>query len=96
MKSRHRVLTVRLSEADWDVVVRIADQRGFSRAEVGRMALMYGMKMLQSGHGFNLKRTLLLLEYIQAGMDLIITREYADFADKLLPIAQKRVDTYHA
>ena len=39
---------------------------------------------------------LILLEYTQAALDLIITREHADFADKLPLIAQERMDTYHA
>ena len=86
----------RLSGSDLALLDAVVAKRNFGRSEAIRAALSIGLPLLEAGHSFNLKRSLLLLEYIQAGMDLIITREHSDFADKLPLIAQERMDTYHA
>ncbi|QQV79294.1 ribbon-helix-helix protein, CopG family (plasmid) [Sphingomonas aliaeris] len=96
MTDKHQVLTLRLNGDDWAALNRIADKRGFSRAEAARAALMQGLRFAEAGHTFNITRTVLLLEYMQAAIDVIITRDHGDAVPALLEAAQQRLETFHA
>ena len=92
----NQFLSFRVSQTELDALDAIATQRGASRSEIARSALALGVPLLAAARSINVTRMLILLEYTQAALDLIITREHADFAEKLPLIAQERMDTYHA
>ncbi|MFC0683967.1 hypothetical protein, partial [Novosphingobium clariflavum] len=71
-------------------------ERGISRSEIIRLALIFGIPLATASHSFNISRVLLILEQLSASMDLIVTREHPDFADKIIDIAQERVEAHHA
>lgn len=96
MTDRHQVLTLRLNGADWDALDKVALKHGFSRAEAARSALMQGIRFAEAGHTFNVTRAVLLLEYMQATIDVIITRDHGDVVAELLEAAKQRLETYHA
>lgn len=90
------VVTVRLAPDEVQAADALASSRGCSRSEAIRLALSFGIPLARQGVTLNLPRFALLLEYIQAGVDLIVSREHADFADRLEAIALSRVDEFHA
>ena len=96
MNNRHRVLTLRLSGEDWDRLEAVAAKRGFTRAEAARSALLHGIRLADAGHAFNVTRLILLIEYMQAAIDVIITRDHGDVIAELLASAKERVELYHA
>lgn len=87
---------VRLAPDEIAQIEAIAAERRCSKSEVIRLALGYGLPLARRGVSLNVARIALLLEYIQAGVDLIVTREHADFADRLEGIALARVEEFHA
>lgn len=87
---------VRLAPDEVAAIEAIAAERHCSKSEVIRLALGYGLPLARRGISLNLARIALLLEYIQAGVDLIVTREHADFADQLENIALARMEEFHA
>ncbi len=89
-------LGFRLSEADLAAIDTLAGKRGCSRSEAARLALMIGLPLASSGIVLNMERVALLLEYTQACVDLIVTREHADYADRIEAIARQRVADFHA
>ena len=86
----------RLSEADVAAIDDLASKRGCSRSEAARLAIMVGLPVIRSGIALNMERVALLLEYTQACVDLIVTREHADYADEIEAIARQRVADFHA
>jgi hypothetical protein len=90
------VVTVRLAPDEVAAADALARARGCSRSEAIRFALSFGVPLARQGVALNLPRIALLLEYIQAGVDLIVSREHADFADRLEAIALGRVEEFHA
>lgn len=96
MSLKSPILSFRLRPEDYSAVDEIASRRSCSRSEVARLAMMFGIPMLQHGHSLNITRVAVLLEYIQAGLDVIISREHTDVADQLLDIAMERVNQFHA
>jgi hypothetical protein len=89
-------ITLRLSDVQRATIDRVALERGISRSEIIRLALIFGIPLATASHSFNISRVLLILEQLSASMDLIVTREHPDFADKIIDIAQERVEAHHA
>lgn len=96
MTERQKILSVRLSDADWLLLDRISHKHGYSRSHAARVSLSMGLQFADAGHSFNLTRVILLLEYTQAAIDVIITRDHGDFVPQLLEAAKQRLETYHA
>ncbi|MGR6331366.1 hypothetical protein ACU5AX_20075 [Sphingomonas sp. XXL09] len=96
MIDQQRILTVRLSGADWDLLGKLADRQGYTRAQAARSAIAMGIRFADAGHTFNVTRAVLLLEYMQAAIDVIITRDHGDVVGELLEAAKQRLATYHA
>ena len=89
-------ITLRLSDAQRAAIERAASDRGISRSEIIRLALIFGVPLAAASHSFNVSRVLLILEQLSASMDLIVTREHPDYAEKIIDIAQERVEAHHA
>ncbi|KQO55076.1 CopG family transcriptional regulator [Sphingomonas sp. Leaf257] len=89
-------ITLRLSDDQRAAIERAASDRGISRSEIIRLALIFGVPLAAASHSFNVSRVLLILEQLSASMDLIVTREHPDFAEKIIDIAQERVEAHHA
>ena len=87
---------VRLAPEEIAEIEALAAERRCSKSEAIRLALGFGLPLARRGVALNLPRIALLLEYIQAGVDLIVSREHADFADNLETIAHRRVEEFHA
>lgn len=96
MYDRDHILTLRLGKSDWDALNGLAADRGCSRAEAARMALREGVRFAKAGHTFNVTRAILLLEYTQAAIDVIITRDHGDVVPQLLEAAKQRLETFHS
>lgn len=96
MIDQQRILTLRLSGVDWDLLEKLAERQGYSRAQAARTALAMGVRFADAGHSFNVTRAVLLLEYMQAAIDVIITRDHGDVVGELLEAAKQRLVTYHA
>ena len=94
--SSNPFLALRVSPVELEAIDRLAEKRGCSRSEAARLALMIGTPLALSGLNLDLRRPAVLLEYTQAGIDVILTREHADLADKLEAIAVQRVEQFHA
>jgi len=89
-------ITLRLSDDQRAAIERAASDRGISRSEIIRLALIFGVPLAAASHSFNVSRVLLILEQLSASMDLIVTREHPDYAEKIIDIAQERVEVHHA
>lgn len=96
MSLENVVVGVRLAPDELSAVEALAAERRCSRSEAIRLALGFGVPLARRGVTLNLARITLLLEYIQAGVDLIVSREHADFADQIEAIALRRVEEFHA
>lgn len=96
MSLENPVVGVRLARDELAAIEALAAERRCTKSEAIRLALSFGVPLARQGVALNLPRIALLLEYIQAGVDLIVSREHADFADKLEGIALGRVEEFHA
>jgi NADH:ubiquinone oxidoreductase subunit D len=94
--TKNPFLALRLSPAEFEALDRLAEKRCCSRSEAARLALTIGVPLATSGLSLDLRRIAILLEYTQAGIDVIISREHADFADSLETLAIQRVEQFHA
>jgi len=74
----------------------LAKLNGCSRSEAARLALRLGLKFARKGTSVDIHRMALLLEHVQASIDVIINREHADAADQLIALAQQRMEEFHA
>ena len=90
------IISVRFSPAEVEALEAIAAKRNCSRSEAARIAIHFGLPLASAGHSFNVTRAVLLLEYMQAAIDVIITRDHGDVVAELLDAAQQRLATYHA
>ena len=86
----------RLSSQAVATLDSFAKERGCSRSEASRLVLHFGLPLAVASHSFNVSRVLLILEQLSASMDLIVTREHPDYAEKIIDIAQERVEVHHA
>ena len=93
---RNQYVGFRLSPLEVARLDRLAELNGCTRTEAARLAFRFGIPLASTTHSFNISRVLLILEQLSASMDLIVTREHPDFADKIIDIAQERVESHHA
>lgn len=96
MNREFEVLTVRLGPDASAAINALAEQRKVSRAEAARLALTYGVPLARQGLNINIERVLVILEFIGAGIDVIMSREHADVSQHLEALASQRVDQFHA
>lgn len=96
MQNCDYVLTLRLSQPDWDALNQLAADRGYSRSEAARLALWEGVRIARTGHSFNVTRLILIMEYMQAAIDVIITSDYGDYVPELLQAAKDRLVMFHS
>ncbi len=89
-------VTLRLSDEQRTAIELAASDRGVSRSEILRQALIFGIPLAAASHSFNITRVLIILEQLSASMDLIVTREHPDYAEKIIDIAHERVEAHHA
>ncbi|AYO75784.1 MAG: ribbon-helix-helix protein, CopG family [Cupriavidus sp.] len=89
-------IAFRLLPSELAALDQIAAKRGCSRSEAARYALMFGIRFAEADHSFNITRAVLVLEYMQAAIDVIITRDHGDVVPQLLAAAKQRLETFHA
>ncbi len=86
----------RLGAGELAALDSLATEQSCSRSEAARSALRLGLPLARAGHSIDIHRLVLLLEYMQASIDVIINREHADAADQLVELAQQRMEQFHA
>ncbi len=96
MIDQQKILTLRLSSADWELLEKLAQRQGYTRAQAARSAIAMGVRFADAGHTFNITRMVLLMEYMQAAIDVMITRDHGDVIPQLLEAAKQRLETFHA
>ena len=89
-------IAFRLSSEEIAALDRVAAKRSCSRSEAARTALMVGIRFAEAEHTFNITRAVLVLEYMQAAIDVIITRDHGDVVPQLREAAKERLATFHA
>ena len=57
---------------------------------------MFGIRFAEAEHTFNITRAVLVLQYMQAAIDVIITRDHGDVVPQLREAAKERLATFHA
>lgn len=96
MITRNDRVTVRLTAAELSLLQTVATARGETQAECLRAAARLGLPFVQSGTKLDLYRLIANIEYLQAALETIITRDHPEVADRLLDIAVERVEKFHA
>jgi len=96
MISRSDKFSVRLTSTELSLLQSVASARGESRSECLRAAVRFGLPFVRNGHTLDLYRLIANIEYLQAAIETIIAREYADEAERLLDLAIERVEQFHA
>ena len=89
-------IAFRLSSEEIAALDRVAAKRSCSRSEAARTALMFGIRFAEAEHTFNITSAVLVLEYMQAAIDVIITRDHGDVVPQLREAAKERLATFHA
>ena len=89
-------IAFRLSSEEIAALDRVAAKRSCSRSEAARTALMFGIRFAEAEHTFNITRAVLVLEYMQAAIDVIITRDHGAVVPQLREAAKERLATFHA
>jgi hypothetical protein len=90
------LLSFRLESDELGNIDSLAEFLGCSRSEAARRALRIGLPIARAGHSLDVRRLILLLEYTQAAVDLIVHREHGDLAPALEQIAHERMEEFHA
>lgn len=90
------LLSFRLESDELGSIDNLAELLGCSRSEAARRALRIGLPIARAGHSLDVRRLILLLEYTQAAVDIIVHREHADVASEIKTIAEERMEAYHA
>lgn len=89
-------LGFRLGAEELKTVDSLAASLDCSRSEAARSALRLGLPLAKAGHSLDIRRLILLLEYTQLAVDVIVQREHSDAAPELEQLAQQRMEKYHA
>ncbi len=90
------LLSFRLESEELAGIDTLAKFLGCSRSEAARRALRVGLPLARAGHSIDVRRLILLLEYTQAAVDLIVHREHGDLAPGLEQVAHQRMEEFHA
>ena len=69
-------IAFRLSSEEIAALDRVAAKRSCSRSEAARTALMFGIRFAEAEHTFNITRAVLVLEYMQAAIDVMLGVEF--------------------
>lgn len=96
MPKTNSLIGVRCNSDELGLIDAIAAQRNCSRNEAVRIAIRAGAKGVLHGYSIDPQRLILLLEYTQAAVDLIVHREHSDLAPGLEQIAHERMEEFHA
>ena len=96
MPQKATLIGVRCNSDELALIDAIAAQRNCSRNQAVRIAIRAGAKGALNGYSIDLHRLILLLEYTQAAVDLIVHREHGDLAPGLEQIAHERMEEFHA
>lgn len=96
MITRNDKFTVRLTPEELALLQRVASARGETYSECFRSAVRLGLPLVQSGTKLDIYRLIANIEYLQAALETIITRDHPEVADRLLDIAVERVEKFHA
>lgn len=96
MNTRSDRVTVRLTAAELSLLQTVAKARGETKVECLRAAARFGLPFIQAGTKLDIYRLIANIEYLQAALETIITRDHPEVADRLLDIAVERVEQYHA
>lgn len=79
-----------------EAIDELAKKNGCSRSEAARTMLHLGLPLAKQGHSIDLRRLILLLEYTQTAVDIIVHREHGDVAHEIEAIANERMEEFHA
>jgi uncharacterized protein (DUF1778 family) len=96
MVTKREVFAVRLTPAERGTLERAAAARGKTLSECLRLAISFGLPLVENAHTLNLYRLIANVEYLQAAIETIVARDYPDAADRLLDLAVERVEQFHA
>jgi hypothetical protein len=96
MTTKNNYISLRCSPQELALIDALAVQRDCSRNEAVRIAIRMGARSALNGYSIDPKRLILLLEYTQAAVDLIVHREHSDLAPGLEQIAHERMEEFHA
>lgn len=75
---------------------RYALDRGISRSEAARVAIMLGLPLLKRGIAFDFHRALIILEHTQMALSLLVERQYPEDVDELVRVAMRNVREHHS
>ena len=75
---------------------RYALDKGVSRSEAARIAIMVGLPLLKLGIAINGQRALTILEHTQLALSLLVERQYPEDSDELIRAAMRNVREHHA
>ena len=96
MTKKNNFVGLRCDAQDMALIDALAAQRNCSRNEAVRIAIRTGAKTALAGHSIDPRRLILLLEYTQAAVDIIVHREHGDVAHEIENIANERMEEFHA
>lgn len=95
-KAKLPFIGFQVSSEDLQKLDTIAEKNGCSRSEAARIAIRLGVPFALQSHSIDLRRVILLLEYTQAAVDIMVHREHADVAHEIEAIANQRMEEFHA
>lgn len=75
---------------------RYALDKGVSRSEAARVAIMVGLPLLKLGIAINGQRALTILEHTQLALSLIVERQWPEDSDELIRVAMRNVREHHS
>lgn len=75
---------------------RYALDKGVSRSEAARVAIMVGLPLLKLGIALNGQRALTILEHTQLSLSLIVQRQWPEDSDELIRVAMRNVREHHS
>lgn len=94
--SDNNFINLRCNPQELALIDALAKQRGCTRSEAVRIAIRAGADPAITGLAVDLRRLILLVEYTQAAVDIIVHREHADVAPEIEAIANERMEEFHA
>ena len=70
--------------------------KGVSRSEAARVAIMVGLPLLRLGIAINGQRALTILEHTQLALSMIVQRQWPEDSSELIEMAMRNVREYHS
>lgn len=87
---------MKLASSELRALDDLATRRGVSRAELIRLALTTSLPLIAAGHSLDFTRLATGLEFCQAALDGIISREHPDIAARIYDDVLARMEQFHA